>query len=361
MLDLIRIVAVAGVMAVCAAQCVAGEAAFSDPPADSTAVLQALLDAGNAIVLPAGKITNVSGLRIPPGGASIRGENATAVLHVTGNAAAILANGARVIVSDLTITGTAPNYTGYGTGPTDLGQHGIQLINSPGSQVRNVKLSNLSGSGIDYQAPSASFTAANASIFSDIFVSHVFRGVHVYNFGEYANFSNMQAKNNVVGMEVESGNVTFSSVSALYNSIGIKINGQANQNPCHGRFNGGSSNHNTYNLVVMSCGFGQVFNGMDFIGDQSGGLTRGAQHILIYNSRGISIANGQIGSNVVVSAKDPITGDSSLSGSNLLSNNFVRDDLTNFSPPSIGAGASLLKNGNYGAAGPVSWNTAPGG
>ncbi len=332
------------------------------PPADSTALIQALLNAGNPVVLPANTVTNVTGLTCPAGGASIRGENATAVLHVTTNAAAIYCNGANLSVSNLTITGTGPNYTGYGTGPTDLGQRGIHAVGAPELRLQNVRFSNFSGSGFEMEDPTGSFGTPRVSTFSDIVATHSFRGIYTHNYAEYANFSNVQVKSNVFGMEIASANVMFSNTTALYNSVGIKISGIGNT--CHGTFNGGQSNHNTYNLIVQSCGAGQTFNGMHFIADQSGGIASGSQGIFIYNSRGVTIANGQIGVNVSVVAADPNTSSAALSGANLLSNNYVRDDITNFAQPFVSplvvtppdTPAKLLMKGNYNASGLVGWN-----
>jgi hypothetical protein len=326
-------------------------------PVDATSFVQGLLNAGIAVLLPCNVPTNVTGLTVPKGGASIRGECPSAVLHVTTNMPALSCSGAKLSVTDLTITGTAANYTDHGTGPSDAGQHGIAAVNCPEVRVRNVRINNLSGAGIDYQFPSGAFSVAQTSLFSDISVNNSYHGVHTWNFGEYATFANVQVKNNVFGIEVESGNVSFSNVIAQFNSIGIKINGQANQNPCHGTFSGGSANHNTHNLIIISCGLGQVFNGMDFIADQAGGISRGSKGIQIYNSRGITIANGQIGTNVLLEAADPLSGSSALNGANLLFGNFIRDDLPNFVVPTVaGMPAMLLKKDNYNASGFVWWN-----
>jgi len=325
------------------------------PPADATRLVQDLLNAGKPVVLPCNVSTNVTALTVPSGGASIRGECPSSVLHGTSNLPVISCSGAALDVTDLTITGTAANYTGSGTGPSDAGQHGIAAVNCTRIRVRNVRFSNLSGTGIDYQFPSGAFDDAHIAIFSDLSISNSYRGVHTRNYGEYAEFTNLQVKNNVVGIEVESGNVSFSNVIAQFNSTGIKIDGQANQNPCHGTFSGGSSNHNVYNLVVASCGVGQVFSGMNFIADQSGGISPDSKGIRIYNSRGVTIANGQIGSNILVEAVDPASGSSTMSGANLLIGNFIRE-LPNSAAPSVNVPAVLLKKHNYNAAGLVDWN-----
>lgn len=331
-------------------------------PAENTLTIQNLINAGTAVVIPCNVIIAITGLTVPPTprAVSIRGECPNAGLQVTTNNAAIncAGLGESFSVRDLIVMGTNSSHPGAGriSESLNLGQKGIHLNNCPNAQIQNIQLKNIAGNGLDIERSLFAFNSPQTALFSNIAGSNNYRLIHTHNYAEYLSFINVQAYNNVIGVEVESGNVIFSNSHFIFNSIGIKINGQANQNPCHGVFNGGSSNHNTINLMVLSCGLGETFNGVNFLGDQSGGITSNSVGIRIYNSKGVTIGNGHIGTNIELTAIDPVTGDLSLNGANMLSNNYVRDDLSNFVAPVSGIGTILLRSGNYNARGPVAWN-----
>jgi hypothetical protein len=329
---------------------------------DSTELIQRLINSGAAVVIPCGTSVTVTGLMTPPENmpVSIRGECPGSVIKITTYAPAIdcVAFKGALSVRDITIVGTGRNQSqdSVGTAFSDLGQRGIHLQSCPNVRIENVQFSNVAGNGLDVENSAFSFDLPQTALFSNISGSDNFRLIYIHNYGEYLSFVNVQAHSNMIGVEVESGNVTFSNSLFVFNNIGIKINGQAGQNPCHGSFTGGASNHNTINLMVTSCGLGEIFNGVDFLGGASGGISSNSAGIQIFNSRGITIANGQIGTNVRLSSADPNTRDSTLNGVNMLLNNFIRDELANFLPPELGTDTSLIKAQNYNSAGLVPWN-----
>ncbi|WP_271617387.1 hypothetical protein [Bradyrhizobium sp. CCBAU 51745] len=331
-------------------------------PIDDTTLVQRLIETEQDVVIPCGRIVKVTGLTTPSIArpVSIHGECPTATLQITENAPAISCRASSELftVRDLTIVGTSPESSARDPSSkrSDAGQVGIRISSCSKVRIENVQINNIAGTGLDLENAMFAFSTPQMGIFSNISGANNFRLIHAHNFSEYLGFSNVQADNNVIGVEIESGNVTFSNSHFRFNTIGIKIDGRASQNPCHGSFNGGSANHNVHNLVVQSCGLGEVFNGVDFLGDQGGGITKDSVGIQIYNSRGITIANGQIGSNIEVGAADPVTGLSSSNGPNALFNNYIRSDLSNFIPPRLESGAILLKKGNYDASGLVPWN-----
>lgn len=334
-----------------------------DPSAiEDTALVQRLIETEGDVIIPCGRVVKVTGLATPSIArpVAIRGECSTATLQITENAPAISCRASSELftVRDLTIVGTSPESSTQDRPSMrpDAGQVGIRISGCSKVRIENVQVNNIAGTGLEVENATSTFRTPQTGIFSNIQGTNNFRLIYAHNYGEYLAFSNVQADNNFIGVEIESGNVTFSNSHFRFNTIGIMINGRASQNPCHGSFIGGSSNHNLRNLVVQSCGLGEVFNGVDFLGDQSGGIMKDSEGIQIYNSRGITIANGQIGSNIQVKATDPVTGLSSSSGPNALFNNYVRDDLSNFVPPRLESGAILLKKGNYGALGFVPWN-----
>lgn len=331
-------------------------------PVENTILVQRLIETEREVIIPCGRIIKVTGLVTPSLAKPvfIHGECPAATLQITENAPAISCRASSELftVRDLTIVGTSPELSGHDhpSRPSDAGQVGIRISGCSKVRIENVQLNNIAGTGLELENPTFAFNAPQMSIFSNISGANNFRLIHAHSFSEYLGFSNVQAHNNVIGVEIESGNVTFSNSHFRFNSIGIMVNGRASQNPCHGSFNGGSANHNVHNLVVLSCGLGETFNGVDFLGDQIGGITKDSVGIQIFNSKGITIANGQIGSNIEVKAADPLTGLASSNGANALLNNYIRDDLSNFLPPSLESGAILLKKNNYDAFGLVPWN-----
>jgi hypothetical protein len=137
-------------------------AVLTSPPTDATALLQSLLNAGSPIVIPCnGTVWNVTGLTIPAAGGSIRGDCPGATLHLTINATGITCTGPNsnaLNISSLTITGTAANYAGNSTDIADLGQRGIHITDCTKVTVRGVNFFNLSGAGLDCEAPSSGFS-----------------------------------------------------------------------------------------------------------------------------------------------------------------------------------------------------------
>jgi hypothetical protein len=223
------------------------------------------------------------------------------------------------IRGDLTIAGSARAYTGNGTGPSDAGQVGLKLYNASGITIEGkITVKNISGACLDAQAPAA--TWQTVAQIHGLSLANCYRGIWLHNGAEYMTFSNVNAFNNVIAIQVDSGNNTFANTKAVFNSIGVKICGSNNTfcnstgNNAHGIFSNLESNHNTYNLVAVDVMLGETFIGAHLIGDQAGG---GGSIIQIVNSKGINLVGGQIGSSVTVD-----------SGSQLsLQSNLMRTDL----------------------------------
>lgn len=331
------------------------------PPADATSLIQGCINAGGEVEVPSG-IWNVTGLTCPASGAlSLHGVVGQTILHLipsTGSVISCSGFYGPIDISGLIITGNSPNYTGYGTGAVngDAGQRGIHLVNFSNVRVVDVTFNNIYGNGLDCENPNQGFNNPLIGTFTNIGGSNNYRLIYPHNFCEHVSFTNIQATNNVVGAEVESGNVYFANSQFVYNTLGVKIYGLPAKEPCRGTFSGGTIAHNTWDLTVVSCGSGENFSGVTIGADQSGAITAGAQNILIYNSRGVSLIGGTIAGNVVTFQADPWSGDTTLNGANLIVNNYIRDDIANFVPPSLGTGTILLRKENYDGAGFVSWN-----
>lgn len=321
--------------------------------ADDTTAVQSAINAG-AWVRPACGTYNVTSLTI--GNAARIDGGGCVTIHVTANAPALSCSSqsGQVKISNLTITGTGGNYTGYGTGPSDAGQHGIALADCSNVSIRDVRGSNLSGNVIDCAAHNSAFNSESVLLFDGIQGSDNFRVLYLHDYCEYAVISHVVARKNVFAAEIASGNVNLSDFAFVYNSIGLKISGSTtNGNACHGTVANGALNHNTYNLVVQSCGLGENLNNVDAISGQAGGIDENAIGVYIYNSRGVVWNGGQLGTNVATIAADPSTSSTALNGLNLIANMYARDDLANFTTPSLGTGTTLSLKGNVSSSG--SW------
>lgn len=186
-------------------------------------------------------------------------------------------------------------------------------------------------------------------------VTNSYRGFWTRNSCEYAVFSNISARNNVFGMIVASGNISIAGFELVWNHSNLQVIGQGNSNPCHGTFSGGVSNHGVYNLEVLSCGLGQSFSGVNFIGDQTGSLAVGGI-VRIANSRGVNIGGGILGSKVVIEKCDFVTGGCSLAGANKIDGTYVRDDIPGWENPNVNYRGGMIAKHNINGAGLVGWN-----
>jgi len=344
---------------------VAGRAAdgqLGTPPSgDATALVQGALEAaGRDLVLPCGT-WNVTGLKFVPGGVhGLRGEAlGCAALYITTDAPALHCSdiSSDVAVHDLTIVGSAPSYGGVASPRIeDRGQSAIYVRNCPNVTVRNVRVSNISGTAFDCEHPASDFPKPAAIVVDGLRVTDSYRAIHLRNACEYALVRGLVARNNVFGAVIAAGNVRVSSFIIDFNSVGIKIVGQPNANPCHGAFVNGASNHNAYNLDVTGCALGHEFVGVSMIGDQDGSL-RGGGFVRIANSRMVNLVGGTIGSRLVLLRCEPTGNDNcALAGSNLVANNIVRDDIPGWRAPASDYSGGIVAKNNISGRGLVGWN-----
>jgi len=343
---------------------VAGRAADGlgvPPSGDATALVQGALEtAGRKLVLPCGT-WNVTGLKFVPDGVhELRGEALEcATLRITAYAPAVhcLNISADVAVRDLTIVGSAPSYGGVASPRIeDRAQSAVYVRNCPNVTVSNVRASNITGTAFDCEYPASDFPKPAAIVVEGLRVTDSYRAIHLRDACEYVLVRGLVARNNVFGAVVAAGNVRVSSFIIDFNSVGIKVVGQPNANPCHGAFVNGASNHNNYNLDVSGCALGHEFVGVSLIGDQSGGLQSGG-FARIANSRMVNLVGGTIASRLTLLRCEPPGNDNcALAGSNLVANNIVRDDIPGWHDPASNYSGGLVAKNNISGKGLVGWN-----
>jgi hypothetical protein len=194
---------------------------------------------------------------------------------------------ANVALGPAVLAGSAGNYGGHSNwNISDSGEGGVKLYGTKKARLRDIDLSNISGTGIDVQASTA---WQDYALLSGIFGRDCYRVMHFRNGGEYAQVNGAKVVNSVYGVHVDSGNVHFTNLEAVNCSIGILVSGGTNN--AHGTFTGGSVTHCANLLSCQQVTLGETFSNMNFIGGQ-GGNDQGA--IQLINSKGIVILGGQI-------------------------------------------------------------------
>lgn len=307
---------------------------------NDTPQIQAAANANaNTIQLSCGSYTLNSSVTVPAGGLSLVGQNSNCVtVNVSGAFYGITCSSrtARVNIGNINFVGTAANFNGT-LNISDLGQGAISISDCPFVDVGGLYVQNMSGSAIACQAPSSAFTSAAAPKFHNLAVFNSYHALHPSNSCEYAAFTNIIARNNIYGALIEAGNVLLDGFVFAYNYNNIQVIGRANANPCHGTVSNGEANHGVaFNLAVISCSVGMTFSNVSMIADGGGSLSAGGGLLNIYNSTGVNISGGQMGSNVNVIAADPVGGSTALSGPNRMSDIFARTAIAGFTNPAIG-------------------------
>ncbi len=198
-----------------------------------------------------------------------------------------------VNLSGMTLAGTGPNYTGYGSNGAmvDGAEFGVRTLRCPTIRLRDLDVRNIRGAGVDIQGPSA---WKDKTLIDGVFVDNSYRGVHLRNSAEGVLVSNTKVANCVFGIDIDSGNNNVANCEVVYCSIGIRLTGGANN--AHGTFTGVNSRHNTYNLSCQNVTLGETFVGCNFSGGQ-GGADQGILQMV--NSKGILLQGGQIAYNDV--------------------------------------------------------------
>lgn len=296
--------------------------------------------AGQKIVISGGTYTAgftcVSGLEIVSDGhVTITSSTAAPIINLTGCTDVKLSG-------DFEIVGNGPSYTGYPSSQVvDGAQTGITLSGNDRIDIDGkIEIHNIKGSAVDVQATAVAWK--NSIHIRGLTVHDAYRGMWLHNVAEYVTTSDVNAYNNLFGIQVDSGNNTFINAKTIYNSVGVKVCGTASgycdsANNAHGVFVALESNHNTYDLVVVDVTVGETFSGCHFIADQSGS---GHGKIQIINSKGINIIGGQIAADISLDATSVLS----------LQSNYVRPALTN--TPIVAAGGILYAKNNFTDTGP---------
>ncbi|HSH72330.1 MAG TPA: hypothetical protein VK974_04655 [Methylophilaceae bacterium] len=239
------------------------------------------------------------------------------------------------IRGDLELVGNGAGYTSHPSSQVvDSGQSGIYLSGNDNIVIEGVRIRNIRGSGIEAHSTLTSWK--NSIFIRGVSVKNSYRGIYLTDSAEYITLSDINASDNVFGIQIDSGNNTVVNAKTIYNSIGVKICGSINSycsgaNNAHGIFSGLESNHNYYNLVIVDVTVGETFSACHFVAGQSGS---NAGTIQIINSKGINITGSQIGSNLTIDGNSVV----SLQGS------YMRSGL---SGATVSPGGILISKNNF--------------
>lgn len=243
---------------------------------------------------------------------------------------------------DFELVGNGSSYTVHpSTQVLDGAQAGIYLNGSDNYDIDgNIVIRNIKGTGLKAEQTAGGWKH-NGKV-RGVTVKDSYRGFWLTNRAEYMTLTDINASDNVFGIQVDSGNDTFVNAKTVFNSIGVKVCGSINSycngaNHAHGVFVGLESNHNYYNLVIVDVATGQTFSGSHFIAGQSGS---NAGIIQIINSKGLIISGGQIGSTfTTIDATSTI----------LIQGNYMRPGLTGSIP--VNPGGVLISKDNFSETG----------
>lgn len=309
-----------------------------DNATDNTANLQAAItkasSSGAPLCVPSGVFRH-TGL-LWGDGVTMRGVGTRSVLQCISAGTGIDCTGkADWRIQDILMRGIAS--VTEGTYPTvgNIGV-GIKINGCTNWRLRDVGV-NRFGSGIQYEN-SPNWGAKGTA--TDIDLSECFKGILTQSSGEYGTFS-ARLDRCTFGIHVDSGNNTFMGCQVVRSGVAIKLSGGVNN--AHGQFIGGHFNHSNYNLEINDAvSLGETFVGCHFIGDAIGG---NAGTIRIKNSRGITLANCQIGANIIVDGL-PEGASPNVNGTNMMMGCYVRT-LPGSIAPAISNGGVLLCKLNY--------------
>lgn len=237
----------------------------------------------------------------------------------------------------------SPDYsTHYPTIP-DNGQGFLREITCNRFEVSGIKLKRFAGTGIQHEG---TYGWDMKGVFERIWMTEMFRGVKCHNIGEYTNFDRILISKSTFGIEVDSGNNIFTGCQVTHSGAAFKLTGGTNN--AHGQCIGCTFNHNNWNLVAQDVTLGQTFSGCHFNGTIIDGWVTG--RIGIYNSRGIHLIGGHLGSNVTVD------GTGSISGQNTIQGMYVRTDHSDMVAPTITNGGLMKYLGNTTPSGMYAYN-----
>jgi hypothetical protein len=207
------------------------------------------------------------------------------------------------------ITGTRPGWTYPAVGPVepaDIGdyttyQSGIHVIDSSRIIIDgNIHLKNLDA-GFLHEAPTLGFDDPGLRKFTGLSSEDCFWGARIFNFAEYAQYTQLSASKCTYGWYDQSGNAALSDSNFSFNNVGMRIDGDntaggGGGNNGHGSIIGVKANHCAFGAYFYKVSLGHDLDGCFFIADGLGGHGK----IGLVDSVGINIRGGCIGADITV-------------------------------------------------------------
>ena len=173
----------------------------------------------------------------------------------------IIGNDVDYVLNDLTSEGTKVGIAWYGNysdnNNPDLQPHkGI---------INNVWVSRFNGSGI--RLNNTGMNTATNLIVSNTYIWNCYKGLNVAYYSEFAKFTNVDSKYNVIGCVNDGGNNVFVNCDFTANITGFIMDNSGNDKPnnSHGSAIGCIFNHadsnNGYGIIARNQAYGFIFSG----------------------------------------------------------------------------------------------------
>jgi hypothetical protein len=270
--------------------------AKGDGVTDDAAALQATMDAGRPVMIPAKTYFTSTTINVPAGRV-IRGSSARSILKTTANTAILNLNGDSIQVSGIKFVGDGKGAT---INAADALQYGIK---AQGDKTRNLitqcRFESLGGAGI-YLENNGQF---RGNQISECYAESCNIGFALGATAEYTVMTNIIAKDCNWGVLMRGGNNSMNGGTLIANTIGLRMEYSANNG--HSVFSGVSINHNTdRSISADSVTIGYTFNGcmfydgtidlLDCIGFKFVGCDFSVDSIVATNTTGTLFANNRV-------------------------------------------------------------------
>jgi hypothetical protein len=266
--------------------------AFNDASADG---VDCYITGGAGAYNPVGSITIPEGLSMRPFGNPLINSNF--------NGPIFTAEGLQrfSMLGEMRLAGTGPDWVYKDpypittpADPYDVSsfQSGIHTLNCLNFLIGDgIEITNM-GAGVHCEAPTLGFPDQGRRTIRALMASDCAFAFHMMNYGEYCRMLDVVGKRSNYGLYDESGNVIVGQSTFTYNNVGIRIDGDLQQNEGHGIVSDTMVNHCDYSFYFYKLRIGHTVTNCYGLGTGTGG---GTSKIGLVDARGVSIKGGSYG------------------------------------------------------------------
>ena len=169
----------------------------------------------------------------------------------------------------------------------------LGIVGGKNIDISGLTILNISGTGILF-TQGIYLQRGNCALMNNVVVSDSWMGIQTLERSEYHSFVNVNIVGCTYGVDIRSGNISWTGGNIVDNRYGLFVGGAFGTNNSHGIFTGVNINHNkVYNLYCDFVEYGQTFTGCHFFGEKS-------NNIIIKNSNAVAFNGGIIDGRVEI-------------------------------------------------------------